>query len=188
MINKILHSIYATDLTIVMIAMPIIVLLWSLLCCRTTKVQKIINGFVFIITFIAIIYGTILSRGFPKHEWYLIPFSSLIRAKNEPEIYRSMLMNVLMFFPLGLSVPYLIRAKTILRILYTLLVGIFLSVLIEIIQFIFWLGVAETDDVICNTSGVMIGSCAYLLSLMWRKLIWKLKHRRINQQNKDYKS
>ena len=43
-------------------------------------------------------------------------------------------------------------------------IGLLLSAGIEYTQYRFALGVAETDDVICNTLGVFIGSTSLLIA------------------------
>jgi glycopeptide antibiotics resistance protein len=93
-------------------------------------------------------------------------------------MYRAMLMNVFLFVPLGLALPFIFGGKTGKRILLTLLVGLLLSVTVEAIQCFVKLGMTETDDVICNTLGTAIGSCAFLLTLLWRKLFNKTKERK----------
>ena len=64
------------------------------------------------------------------------------------------------------------------RIIFTVFVGLLLSVAVEAIQYFGNLGMTETDDVICNTLGTAVGSCAYLLAMLWRKLREKPEERR----------
>ena len=45
-----------------------------------------------------------------------------------------------------------------------MIAGLLLSAGIEYIQYRFALGVAETDDVICNTLGTVIGSASLLVA------------------------
>ena len=42
----------------------------------------------------------------------LMPFVGLIEAQTQPEMYRSMLMNVFLFVPFGLSMPHILPEKT----------------------------------------------------------------------------
>lgn len=102
----------------------------------------------------------------------LTSFSSFSRVVGQPEIYRSMLMNVFLFFPLGLSLPSVFRKESsVLKpILITVLFGLFLSVCIETIQYLLSIGLCETDDIICNTLGTAIGCCAHPLALLWSKI------------------
>jgi len=140
------------------------------------KYMRIIGTVMAVIAVVGVLYVTVLSRGERGIGADFIPFSSFERAKIQPEMYRSMLMNVFLFVPMGLSLPFVFGGGTAKRILLTILVGLLLSVSIEAIQYFAHLGMAETDDIICNTIGTALGSCAYLLTGLLRKL-WN--HRRM---------
>lgn len=71
------------------------------------------------------------------------------------------LQNIVFFIPFGLFHP-LKKWKTV------LLTAIFFSVVIEVVQYIGGFGLAELDDVICNTLGAMIGFG--ILSYLKRKI------------------
>ena len=171
--RSIFFYIYVANITAILIAIPVLLLVWSALGAIFYKRMRIIGTVLAVIAVGAIIYVTVYSRGERSAEAYLIPFSSFERAKIQPEMYRTMLMNVFLFVPLGLSLPYVFGGSTAKRILLTILIGFLLCVTVEAIQYFGHLGLTETDDVICNTLGTAIGSCAYLLSLLWRKLFRK---------------
>ena len=171
--ENIFHSIYVADLKTILIAIPVLLLVWSVIGAAFYKQMRIIGAILAVIAVAGIIYITVIFRGRSEPGLNLIPFSSFERAKRQPEMYRSMLMNVFLFVPLGLSLPYLFGGGTAKRILLTILIGFLLSATVETIQYFASIGMAETDDVICNTLGTAIGSCAYLLSLLWRKLFRK---------------
>ena len=162
------HSIYVLDISTILITIPVLLLVWSVISAAFYNQMRIIGAVLAVIAVGAIVYVTIISRGESEAGVDLIPFSSFERAKIQPEMYRSMLMNVFLFVPLGLSLPYVFGGGTAKRILLTILIGFLLSVTVEAIQYFASLGMAETDDVICNTLGTTIGSCAHLLSLLWR--------------------
>lgn len=178
MINRFLHEIYVSNISSILIAMPILLLVWSVFGAAFYKYMRIISSVMAVVAAGVILYATVISRGESGAGADFVPFSSFERAKLQPEMYRSMLMNVFLFMPLGLSLPFVFDGGTGKRILLTILVGLFLSVTVEAIQYFAHLGMTETDDVICNTVGTAIGSCAYLLSLLWRKLFNKTKERR----------
>ena len=162
--------IYVSNISTILIAIPILILVWSIIGAAFYKYMRIIGGVLAVIALGAILYATVLSRSGGSKEVYLIPFSTFERAKIQPEFYRSMLMNVFLFVPLGLSLPFVYRGTTGKRILITVLTGLLLSVAIEAIQYFAHLGMTEADDVICNTLGTAIGSCAYLIALLWRRI------------------
>ena len=111
-----------------------------------------------------ILYATLFSRAEGGTGLILAPFASLTAARQQPELYREMLMNVFLFFPLGLTLSNALPRKwhRWLRIILTTLVGCALSAGIEYAQYRCALGLAETDDVICNTLGAFIGSTSLL--------------------------
>ena len=169
----IFHLIYVSGIPIIFVTISIMLLFWSALGAAFYKWMRIIGAALAVIAVVGILYATVFSRGENGIGADFIPFSSFERAKIQPEMYRSMLMNVFLFVPLGLSLPYVFGGGTAKRILLTILIGFLLSVIVEAIQYFGNLGMAETDDVICNTLGTAIGTCAYLLSLLWRKLFRK---------------
>ena len=85
------------------------------------------------------------------------------------------MMNVFLFVPLGMALSLVFGGTTGKRIFFTVLTGLLLPVTAEAIQYFAHLGMAETDDIICNTIGTAIGSCAYLLTLFWRKIFKRKK-------------
>ena len=67
--------------------------------------------------------------------------------------------NVLLFIPIGFLLPMVIKKPVWLPPI----IGIGISVIIEVIQFITHRGMCETDDVISNTIGFLIGFAALWL-------------------------
>ena len=178
MLDGFFHAIYTLNISTILITIPIMLLVWSVIGAFFYKYSRIICTVTAVIIICSILYITVFSRSERGVGAAFIPFSSFERAKLQPEMYRSMLMNVFLFIPLGLSLPFVFGGGTGKRILFTILVGLLLSITIEAIQYFAHLGMAETDDIICNTVGTAIGSCAYLLALLWRKLFKKTKERR----------
>ena len=115
---------------------------------------------------IVILYATILIRTPGDYGLILIPFAAFIAAQQQPELYREMLMNVFLFFPLGLTLSNALprRWHRWGKIVLTTLVGCALSAGIEYAQYRCALGLAETDDVICNTLGAFLGSTSLLIA------------------------
>lgn len=176
--DSLLREIYVSNISTILITIPILILVWSVIGAAFYKYMRIIGAVLAVIAIGAILYATVISRGESGAGADFVPLSSFERAKIQPEMYRSMLMNVFLFVPLGMSLPFVFGGGTVKRILLTILVGLLLSASVEAVQYFAHLGMAETDDVICNTVGTAIGSCAYLLALLWRKLFNKAKERR----------
>lgn len=102
---------------------------------------------------------------------HLIPFSSFSMVAEIPGIYRSMQLNIILFMPFGMSLPFVLPEKLRLKPLITVCIALIISVTIEVCQYIFNIGMSEIDDVIMNTLGAAIGTVSYLLvSLILKKL------------------
>lgn len=170
MIQTVYHSIYIQDLWVIVLLIAASVVLWSLLGVLMPKKMKWIALLLAFLSLAAIIYATLFSRTPMDAAIHPIPFSSFARATVRPELYRSMLMNVFLFVPLGLSLPFALRGGIVRRLLITLAIGAALSLGIETVQLVFSLGLVEADDLICNAAGTAVGSTAYLLFLLWNKL------------------
>ena len=167
---NIFHKIYVANISVFLISIPVLVLVWSVIGAAFYKWMRIIGAVLAVVAVGAIIYTTMIFRGESETGLYLVPFSSFERAETHSEMYRSMLMNVFLFVPLGFTVPYVIGGGTVKKILLTILIGFLLSATAEAVQYFAAIGMTETDDVICNTLGTAIVSCAYPISLLWRKL------------------
>lgn len=161
------QSIYSKPLSSIVLAIVIAVVAWGYL---HTKVQRpcwtMANLVLSFVSVIAVLYATILTRTPGSYELVLAPFSTFTDAQQQPELYREMLMNVFLFFPLGLTLSNALPRKWHRwgRIILTTLVGCVLSAGIEYAQYRYALGMAEVDDVICNTLGTFIGSTSLLIA------------------------
>lgn len=136
------------------------------------------NFVLFCAAVIAILYATILNRTPGNYELILTPFATFTAAQQQPELYREMLMNVFLFFPLGLTLSNALPQKWHRwgRIILTTLIGCILSAGIEYAQYRCALGLAETDDVICNTLGAFIGSTSLLIAHAIEKSRERVRH------------
>ena len=144
-----------------------LLLLWPMLCQRVGERRRVLfNTALACAAAFIILYATILTRTPGDYKSILMPFATFTAALQQPELYREMLMNVFLFFPLGLTLSNALPRKwhRWLRIILTTLVGCALSAGIEYAQYRCALGLAETDDVICNTLGAFIGSASLLIA------------------------
>lgn len=169
-VMKILKGgIYRSPLEFVIIIMLTSAVGWAYIgyiCSKQNKqknIWKVINIFLTVGEIMIVLESTIMYRTIEKKELILIPFYSFYEAIEQPEFYRSMLMNVLLFEPLGLSLPFALPDKLHKKVKFSIEFGFLLSVFVEVIQYVFLLGRTEVDDVICNTFGCAIGAGAYLI-------------------------
>ena len=161
------QSIYSKPLLSIILAITIAVAVWGYL---RTKVQlrrwMMSNLALSCVAVIIILYATLLTRVPGSGGLILTPFAALAAARQQPELYREMLMNVFLFFPLGLTLSNALprRWNRWRRIGVTTLAGCLLSAGIEYAQYRFSLGMAETDDVLCNTLGALLGAASLLVA------------------------
>lgn len=151
--------------------------LWGFLRGRSRKWQTV-NAWLCVLTVAVILYATILTRTPSDYKPILTPFATFTAALQQPELYREMLMNVFLFFPLGLTLSNALPRKRHrwLRIILTTLVGCALSAGIEYAQHRYALGMAEVDDVICNTLGTFVGSTSLLVAHAIEKSRERVRH------------
>ena len=100
---------------------------------------------------------------FPKRSFHLIPFRDKLlylqsyASHSSPEnleFYKDLIGNILLFIPFPFLLFYVLGIKHYRTLL---LIAVVTSFFIEIIQFLFNIGVADIDDVILNTTGASIG-------------------------------
>lgn len=162
-----LHYIYTRSFIGIITFMALVITAWGALPARAGARRWRCGNLVLVLLMTAaIFYATLFSRAEGSTGLILAPFASLTAAQIQPEIYREMLMNVFLFFPLGLTLSNALLRKwhRWLRIILTTLVGCALSAGIEYAQYRYALGMAEVDDVICNTLGAFIGSTSLLIA------------------------
>ena len=117
-----------------------------------------------------ILYATVLNREsyIENRGLSLIPFASYkIAINGNEEGFRTCFMNALLFFPLGCAFYGFNNAKRI-KLRYFVLFSFCLSLVIEILQYVFSLGTTEVDDLIHNTLGAVL---AYFLCYCFTKII-----------------
>ena len=173
-----LHYIYSRSFISVITFMALALTAWGALPARVgARRWRWGNLALMHLMTAAILYATLFSRAEGGTGLILAPFASLTAARVQPEIYREMLMNVFLFFPLGLTLSNALPRKwhRWLRIILTTLIGCALSAGIEYAQCRCALGLAEADDVICNTLGAFLGAASLLIAPAiekYRERVW----------------
>ena len=171
------NYIYSRSLTVILLVIVVGTALWGFLRSRSRR-WRTANALLCVLTVAVILYATVLNRTPGDYKLVLTPFAALVAARQQPELYREMLMNVFLFFPLGLTLSNALPQKwhRWLRITLTTLIGCILSAGIEYAQYRYALGTAEVDDVICNTLGAFIGSTSLLVAHAIEKFRERVRH------------
>lgn len=175
--HKLFLFIYCQPLSRIVLCMLLLVILWGYLGFREKNNLRwrIGNGVLFAGVMAVIFYMTVYTRGENPNEAVLIPFRSFQEAKIQPELYRSMLMNVFLFVPIGLSLPFVLGEESMAGFL-TIITALFFSVGIEYLQYRYALGTCEVDDVIMNTLGAVVGCQAHGLFRNWERRVTPVVH------------
>ena len=107
-----MRHIYALPLYMVIFLMLALLIVWAMLSPhKNWRKRTIINAVLCFITASIILYATILTRTSGDYELILTPFATFTAARRQPELYREMLMNVFLFFPLGLTLSNALPRK-----------------------------------------------------------------------------
>lgn len=164
--------IYRQPLHRILFWMILLAFLWGYLAFREKNSLRwrLGNLAVFVGTVTAIFYMTVYTRGEGTSEVVLIPFQTFRAAKIQPELYRSMLMNVFLFVPIGLSLPFVLGRRRI-SVFITVAAALAFSAGIEYLQYRYALGTCEVDDIIMNTLGAAVGCWAHWLFRNWERRV-----------------
>ena len=73
---------------------------------------------------------------------------------------------ILLFTPFGLTLPFCLKRHPVCT---TILAAAGFSMMIELVQFVFGLGLCETEDVIFNTLGAAFGTLAFVIQQQMTK-------------------
>ena len=174
------HGFYVQPMNAVYAETVAMYVVWTLLMLLLRgKARRAVACAGAVLAFALVILFTVSGRtGGGARSLSLIPFISFYRAKIQPELLRASFMNVLLFMPLGLSLPFAASERLRHPVLLSVSAGFFLSLTVETVQYAFAIGNSELDDVIMNTLGVIIGATSFLLTRQARKLFSRKKRRR----------
>jgi glycopeptide antibiotics resistance protein len=133
------------------------VILWF--SFRNKKITKRVALTVLLPYLFLVVISTVITRRVKAEQHFnLKPFwtiqTILSGGKEKAWLVKEAVLNILMLTPVGLLAPVLFQKRKIVR---TLLLGIGISLLIEVLQLIMHRGLAEIDDIIFNTIGVVAG-------------------------------
>ncbi|MGX7419543.1 VanZ family protein [Carnobacterium gallinarum] len=96
----------------------------------------------------------------------------LTQGTSKFDFYYNLYGNIFWFIPMGFCIAYLSEKHH--PFIKTVVIGMFASLLIESLQFLFQTGVADIDDVIFNTLGGVVGFLCYEIYF----LIKQKRHKR----------
>ena len=129
---------------------------------------------VFLAYLVVLDYATIGRSGYHGTQINFHLFRAWRTAWNNYSVksWLNVLLNILLFVPLGFFVPIL--SKRFRKWYYMLGLGFGVSLWIEGLQLLLARGICDVDDLFCNTLGTMIG-CFFILAIF--SIAEKEKHR-----------
>ena len=159
--------IYCLPLSVILLLMAMAIIIWKEVDVALTPYPRAVKGWqnanllLAILSIGLIFYSTVLTRETGERSLCLIPFDFITRIPTDNEAIRTVLMNLFLFFPLGLTAGWGLRDKCspVLRVLLITAIGLILSLTVEILQYVFALGSVEADDLLANVLGALIGAC-----------------------------
>lgn len=166
------YHFYGQTLIVLILETLAMFVLWTaamlLLRGKARRIAALIGA---VLAVVLVLMLTLIRRGFsPDLTPEFIPFSMFFKADQYPDFWRELYLNIMLFVPLGLSLPYVLSGKVKHNVLVTIAAGFGLSVFVEIVQLIYVIGKFEIDDMIMNLIGVSLGTLSFLLfSLIRRK-------------------
>ena len=140
---------------------------------RETKYERILGLLLILLYFAGLVYVTALRDGRINLGGFSFrlppPFLKALISRKYSETTNRSVLNMLLFVPFGCLLPYNIslwRTKTGVKCKHfkkVLLIGLLISLSIEICQLLFKVGVFEVDDLVKNTMGTGLGYIFFLI-------------------------
>lgn len=122
---------------------------------KTNKLTNVLFGIYLIAIFEIIVFKMQLpfsNMGYLRNI-NLIPFSESLIINGRID-FSEIIMNVIIFVPLGIYLEFVLyKRTTIKKVLFIFLI----SLLCEVLQYIFAVGASDITDIINNTAGGLVG-------------------------------
>ena len=133
----------------------------GMLMMKGNRIKRFICGDLFGNYYFLVICSTVICRnGGRERQMVLMPFWKYLDIWNKvdyPADLLEVMLNIALFMPIGL-----LLGEMGMKFKRVFLSGVILSGIIEMSQFAFCRGLCETDDVIHNTLGCIIGYWGFL--------------------------
>lgn len=164
------QTIYALPILHLSLLMILLLGFWLIINYYLQKKNK--EKFIFAINVILLILGlafilrlTVFHRNATDSIIHWNPFNLVLESKVQPEYWRSMFMNVILFIPASIALPFVLHSIRGFHreVMVSLISMLLLSVFVEALQYFLSNGQAETADVVCNFLGAVIGMIPFMV-------------------------
>ena len=164
---EIYRFIYNMDIPLLVLLAAVILGGWTAIAVavfrKSSRAWRWVCGVALAVTVFLIVGKTLMNRTV-EHNLYFPqwnPLHSVILYWDQPQQWRAMFMNVLLFAPFGACLPYLLPGNPARRVWGTVAVGAILSLAIEAVQQLTLIGCLQTEDWLLNILGCACGALAY---------------------------
>lgn len=155
-------SFYIQPMDMVLLEMAVMFAVWTVfMIIIKGRLRKTVGVVFTVLALLMILTITVFRRSASGNLLNLIPFYTFEAAKIQPELYRTLAMNLFMFVPFGMSFPFSLPEKMRFKLLVTVLFALVFSSAIEISQYVFNLGMCDIDDLIFNALGALLGYASF---------------------------
>lgn len=141
---------------------------------KLPKDQKIVIPLLISYIFLMLSYLVFSRHGTGIYKYELNPFWSYKFILVDKHIFLSAVLNTILYIPIGFLLP--VKTKSYRK---AIIIGFFISWVINLLQLITTTGKFEFDDIFHNTIGICIG--CWLLHKFRRFIAWRI---RINRHRK----
>lgn len=177
--GNIIKTVYELPIMFYWFFIIITVTIWLVLALIiNNKTWGKINIFAFVIWVNIIVLITLFFRNSKEREVILIPFYSFYVAQIHYDVYNEIVLNILLFVPVGLAGSFILNDRVKKPFVFTTTLAFAFSLFIEAMQFVMMMGISEIDDVIFNTLGAIIGTLPNFIY----KIILKYKRKELNEK------
>lgn len=167
--NYLIFGIILAAMLVTLISLVYFVFYKRIFRGRKTISKSRVIWFIVFVCYLAVIFGATMLNRVPFYDNSKI--NSLFYSYREawvnfrPRDWRNIILNIALFVPFGFLLPFGIQRLR--KFWITYLIGFFISLGIESIQYGLKIGLFELDDIMDNTIGMMIGyGCFALLSTL----------------------
>lgn len=142
------------------VIMAVALLLLAAAGMRRIKKSQAVSVLAALVYIVLVFGSTVFTRGVTDRQCELTLFWSWreMLACHDRDMLQQILLNCVMLAPVGILLPAAAGRRV--RPTAALAVGVLLSGMIEVSQFVFRRGLFELDDIIHNSLGCMIGCMA----------------------------
>lgn len=153
--------VYYMDLPLLILLGVLLLALWTGLSLAVPRrVWRWVCAALLPVCLYLIYAGTLRGRGPGDYENYFLPFQVVFLYGLSAQYVREFVLNCVLFAPLGAALSFALPPR---RWWLCLPIAAAVSLAAEVLQTALRVGYFQTDDLLCNLLGTLVGSVPFLL-------------------------